>query len=60
MQTIVTDVRGVCLSVTQLNLAVRAVCAASFGAAFVKLLWPCYKNNSQYKSNKKNLVSLAL
>jgi len=48
-QTIVTDVRGVCLSVTQLKSvaarAVYAVCAGSFGAAFVKLLWPvatCY------------------
>jgi len=37
MQTIVTDVRGVCLSVCH---ATRAVCAGSFVAAFAKLLWP--------------------
>jgi len=48
MQTIVNDVRGVCLSVrlsvslfvTPLNSAARAVCAGSFGAAFAKSLWP--------------------
>jgi len=40
MQTIVTDDCGVCLSVMRLNLATRAVCAGSFGAAFVKSLWP--------------------
>jgi len=47
MQTIVTDVRGVCLSVcpsvclsvTWLNLVARAVCVESFSAAFAKLLW---------------------
>jgi len=39
MQTILTDVCGVCLSVTGLKSApARAVCAGSFGAAFVKLL----------------------
>jgi len=43
MQTIVTDVRGVCLSVclsvchaAQLSFTVRE----SIGAAFAKLLWP--------------------
>jgi len=38
MQTIVTDLRGVCPSVCQ------SVChAMSFDAAFAKLLWPrCY------------------
>jgi len=40
MQTVVTDVRGVCLSVTRLNSAAHTVCAGSFGAAFAKLLWP--------------------
>jgi len=44
MQTIVTDVRGVCLSVclyvTRLNSVARAVCVGSFDAAFAKLLWP--------------------
>jgi len=53
MLTIVTDVRGVCLSVcpsvrqsvcqfvTRLNsAAMRAVCEGSFGAAFAELLWP--------------------
>jgi len=47
-QTIVIDVRGVCLSVslsvcltdTRLNSVARAVRAGSFGAAFAKLLWP--------------------
>jgi len=43
MQTIVTDDRGVCPSVchaAQLGFTVRG----SFGAAFVKSLWPlvCY------------------
>jgi len=39
MLTILTDVRRVCLSVTRLiSAAARAVCAGSFGAAFVKLL----------------------
>jgi len=40
MQTIVTDVRGGCLSVMRLNSAARAVCAGSFGAVVAKLLWP--------------------
>jgi len=44
MQTIVTDVCNVCLSVylsvMQLNSAVHAVCAGSLSAAFAKLLWP--------------------
>jgi len=49
VQTIVTDVRGVCLSVclsrmhrmTPLRLVVtRLHCAGSLGAAFVKLYWP--------------------
>jgi len=49
MLTILTDVRGVCLSVclsvTRLKSAaaaraVYAVCAGSFGATFVKILWP--------------------
>jgi len=44
MQTIVTDDRGVCLSVglsvMQLNLTAHAVSAGSFGAAFTKSLWP--------------------
>jgi len=48
MQAILTDVRGVCLSVSVTRLksaAARAVyvaclCAGSFGAAFVELLWP--------------------
>jgi len=43
MQTILTDVRGVCLSVC-LSVchaaAARAVYAGSFGADFVKLLLP--------------------
>jgi len=51
MQTILTDVRGVCLSVylsvclsrglnrrRRVQCTPRAVCAGSFGAAFVKLL----------------------
>jgi len=44
MLTILTDVRGVCqsvcLSVTRIKLAARAVCAWSCGAAFAKCLWP--------------------
>jgi len=44
MLTIVTDVRGVCLSVCLsrgLNRRKpRAVCAGSFCAAFAKCLWP--------------------
>jgi len=52
MQTIVTDDHGVCqsvslsiglsvcLSVTQLNSAVHAVCVGSFGAVFAKSFWP--------------------
>jgi len=44
MQTIVTDVRGVCpyvsLSVTRLNSAESAVCEGSFCTAFAKSLWP--------------------
>jgi len=40
MPTIVTDVRGVCLSVTQLKSAAHALCVGSFSAAFAKLLWP--------------------
>jgi len=32
---------SVCLSVTRLNSAARAVCAGSLGATFAKLLWPC-------------------
>jgi len=39
MQTIVTDVCGVCRSVTRFKSAARAVCGGSFGAAFDKLLW---------------------
>jgi len=40
MQTIVTDVCGVCQSVC---LAARLHCVGSFGAAFAKLLWPVVK-----------------
>jgi len=44
MQTVVTDDCGVCpyvyWSVTQLNVAVHAVCVWSFGVTYVKLLWP--------------------
>jgi len=41
MQTIVTDDRGVSLSVTRSNwVAARAVCAGSFGAAFAESFWP--------------------
>jgi len=49
MQTIVTDVCGVCLSVClsrglnrrrRVRCTPRAVCTGSFGAAFIKLLWP--------------------
>jgi len=46
MLAIVTDVRGVSLSVTWLkSVAARAVyaacmCVGSFGAAFAKCLWP--------------------
>jgi len=48
MQTIVTDVCGVCLSVClsrgsnrrrRVQCTLRAVCAGSFGAAFAKCLW---------------------
>jgi len=40
MQTIVTDVRGVCLSARpSVCHAARSVCAGSFGAAFARLLW---------------------
>jgi len=44
MQTIVTDVRGVCQSVRpsvclSVCYSARAVCAVLFGAAFAKLLW---------------------
>jgi len=45
MQTIVTVVRGVCLSISLFvchaaKLAARAVCEGSFSAAFAKLLRP--------------------
>jgi len=45
MQTILTDGRGVCLSCgfnrqRRVQCTQRTVCAGSFGAAFVKLLWP--------------------
>jgi len=49
MLTIVTDVRGVCLSVClssdlnrrrRVQCTPRAVCVGSFGAAFAKHLWP--------------------
>jgi len=42
MQTIVTDVSGVCPSVclTRGYSAARAVCAGLFDAAFTKTLWP--------------------
>jgi len=52
MQTIVTDVRGVCLSAClsrglnrrrRVQCTPRAVCAGSFGAAFAKCLWPLVK-----------------
>jgi len=41
MQTIVTDVHGVCLSVCLVTAAqlARLHCAGSFGTAFAKLLW---------------------
>jgi len=49
MLTILTDIRGVCLSVClsrglhwqqRVQCTPRAVCAVSFGAAFDKCLWP--------------------
>jgi len=47
MLTVLTDVRGVCLSVTRLKSAAACavyvacyVCAGSFGATFAKCLWP--------------------
>jgi len=46
MLTILTDVHGVCLSVSlsvtwlQSAAAPCAMCAGSFGAAFAKCLWP--------------------
>jgi len=41
MQTIVTDVRGVCLSVClSCGCTLHAMSTGSFGAAFVKSLWP--------------------
>jgi len=46
MQTIVTDVRGVCLSVclSRGSSRRRVQCVrGSFGAAFAKLLWPLVK-----------------
>jgi len=49
METIVTDVHGVrlsvSLSVAWLNSAARAVCVCNaFAAAFAKLLWPLAHN----------------
>jgi len=40
MQTIVTDVHGVCLSVCHMGAQLGFTVWGSFGAAYAKSLWP--------------------
>jgi len=54
MQTIVTDVCGVCLSVCQ-SVSLSVCHAGSFGAAFAKLFWSLVamtlRKNVSYRNN---------
>jgi len=50
-----------CLSVTQLNSAVHAVCAVSFVVAFVKSLWPfvcCYVGSAYFNHVQNDMCQL--
>jgi len=54
MQTIVTDVRGVCLSVCHAAQSTRFTVLESFDAAFARSLWPLVMLSDWISYRKSN------